>query len=185
MTTLRENEYRLIKALAEAGAALKVAELAAKLELDQSLVMAAGTALTEQALLAMQEQSFEEYRLDKAGQELAAGGLPERAIIKALSEREDLDLERVYQRLTALHWYVKSGSLRILGFRRDPRSVKRIEAVLTDPNTDVRIQAAWALGEIGGEESLALLARLAQDGNNFVRTSAEKALQKASDLKFV
>lgn len=105
-------------------------------------------------------------------------------IIKALSEREDLDLESVYRRLTALHWYAKSGSLRILGRRRDPGSVKRIESVLTDPNTDVRIQAAWALGEIGGEESLALLARLAQDSNNFVRASAEKALQKASDLKF-
>ncbi len=105
-------------------------------------------------------------------------------IVKALSEREELDLERVYPRLTALHWYIKSGSLRILGFRRDPQSTKKIEAILEDPNTDVRIQAAWALGEIGGEESLALLARLAQDGNNFVRASAEKALQKASDLKF-
>ncbi|MFA9453678.1 MAG: HEAT repeat domain-containing protein [Candidatus Aminicenantaceae bacterium] len=105
-------------------------------------------------------------------------------IIKSLSEREDLDLGRVYLRLTALHWYVKSGSLRILGFRRDPLSVKRIEAILTDPNTDVRMQAAWALGEIGGDESLALLARLAKDRNNFVRMSAERALQKASDLKF-
>ena len=105
-------------------------------------------------------------------------------IIKALSEREDLDLESVYSQLTALHWYTKSGSLRILGLRRDPRSVKRIGPVLADPNTDVRVQAGWALGEIGGEESLALLARLVQDSNNFVRVSAEKALQKASDLKF-
>jgi HEAT repeat protein len=105
-------------------------------------------------------------------------------IVKALSERDELDLERVYHKLTALHWYVKSGSLRILGFRRDPLSVKKIEAVLDDPNTDVRMQAAWALGEIGGEQSLALLARLAQDSNNFVRASAEKALQRASDLKF-
>jgi HEAT repeat protein len=105
-------------------------------------------------------------------------------IIKALSEREDLDLENLYSRLKALHWYTKSGSLRILGLRREAGSGKRIEATLNDPNTDVRIQAAWALGEIGGEESLALLARLAQDTNNFVRASAEKALQKASDLKF-
>ncbi len=105
-------------------------------------------------------------------------------IVKALSERDDLDLESVYMQLTALHWYVKSGSLRILGLRRDPGSVKRIETVLSDPNTDVRMQAAWALGEIGGEESLVLLARLAQDSNNFVRVSAEKALQKASDIKY-
>jgi len=105
-------------------------------------------------------------------------------IIKSLSERGNLDLESVYMRLTDLHWYTKSGSLRILGLRRDPGAVKRIEPILADPNTDVRVQAAWALGEIGGEESLALLARLVQDSNNFVRASAEKALQKASDLKF-
>lgn len=105
-------------------------------------------------------------------------------IVKALSAREDLDLESVYRRLTALHWYTKSGSLRILGLRRESGAVKRIGSVLNDPNTDVRVQAAWALGEIGGEESLALLARLAHDSNNFVRASAQKALQRASDLKF-
>ncbi len=105
-------------------------------------------------------------------------------VIKSLGRRKDLDLDRVCQKLAALPWYVKSGCLRILGLRRDPRTVKSIAAVIEDSNTDVRVRAAWALGEIGGEESLALLARLIKDRNRFVRVSAEKALQKASDLKF-
>ncbi len=104
--------------------------------------------------------------------------------IKSLGGREDIDLECVCKKLAAFPWYVKSGSLRILGLRKDPRTIKNIAAVVEDSNADVRVQAAWALGEIGGEESLALLARLIKDRNRFVRVSAEKALQKASDLKF-
>ena len=50
MTTLRENEYHLLQALAVAPEPLPVAELASKLSLDQSLVMAASTTLAEAGL---------------------------------------------------------------------------------------------------------------------------------------
>jgi HEAT repeat protein len=106
-------------------------------------------------------------------------------IIKALGQYPDMDMNRLCQKLTALPWFVKSSSLRILGMRKDPQMVNRIAPILEDPNADVRIWAAWALGEIGGDEARSLLARLAKDSNNFVRSSAEKALQKASELRFI
>jgi HEAT repeat protein len=68
--------------------------------------------------------------------------------------------------------------------RKNPQSLAHISRVLTDPNADVRANAAWALGEIGGKEALALLSKLSKDENNFVRISAEKALLKASQLRF-
>jgi HEAT repeat protein len=105
-------------------------------------------------------------------------------VIKTLGKQEAIDLDSVCQKLTQFPWYVKSGCLRILGLRKDPRTIKSIATVVDDSNTDVRVQAAWALGEIGGEESLLLLARMIKDRNRFVRLSAEKALQKAGDLKF-
>jgi HEAT repeat protein len=56
--------------------------------------------------------------------------------------------------------------------------------MLDEPNVEVRRSAAIALGEIGGDKALALLADLSKDKNAFVRKSAEKSLSKASRLKF-
>ncbi len=106
-------------------------------------------------------------------------------IIRALGQRPDMDMNHLCQKLTAPPWFVKSSSLRILGLRKDPQMVNRIAAILEDPNADVRSWAAWALGEIGGDSARSLLVKLAKDSNNFVRSSAEKALQKASDLRFI
>ncbi len=106
-------------------------------------------------------------------------------LIKELGQREDLDLELVYPKLKALTWHVKSSCLKILGMRKDPESIAEINQILIDPNADVRATAAWALGEIGGKDALAILSGLTKDDNNFVRISAEKALHKASHLKFI
>lgn len=105
-------------------------------------------------------------------------------LVTELAARPDLDLERVYRRMSIPPWFHKSSCLRILGLRKDPGSVRRIEKIILDPNADVKRTAADVLGEIGGRESLALLARLVRDKNHFVKLAAEKALLKASDLKF-
>jgi len=106
-------------------------------------------------------------------------------IIKELARKEDLKLDRIYQKLLHPPWYVKSAVLKILGMKKNPLSLGLIEAVLNDDNVDVRISAARALGEIGGEDALLLLNKLAQDKNRFVRKSAEESLNKASHLKFI
>ncbi len=84
MSTFRENEFHLLKALAEAEEGLLVGELATRLSLDQSLVMAAGANLVEAGLAAMTEQTYQEYRLGDLGRPLAAHGLPERRLIEAM-----------------------------------------------------------------------------------------------------
>jgi len=105
-------------------------------------------------------------------------------IIRELAQREDLKLDSLYQKLLHPPWYAKSAVLKILSYKKDPLTLGLIETVIDDPNVDVRISAAQALGKIGGEEALLLLNKLAQDKNRFVRKSAEKGINKASRLKF-
>jgi phenylalanyl-tRNA synthetase alpha chain len=84
MTTLRENEYRLLQALAQAPGPVQVAQLAVELGLDQSLVLAAAATLEAQGLSSRQEQAYTEYRIDKLGVGFAASGLPEREVVRGL-----------------------------------------------------------------------------------------------------
>ncbi len=84
MITLRENEYRLLQALAQAPGPVQVAQLAAALGLDQSLVLAAAATLEERDLLVRDEQSYTEYRIDAMGQGFADHGLPERQVVQGL-----------------------------------------------------------------------------------------------------
>jgi len=105
-------------------------------------------------------------------------------IIDELGKREQIDASLINRKLSGPPWYVKSSVLRILGIRKNPESVKLINATIKDSNAEVRRSAAQALGEIGGEEALTLLNRLAKDNNLFVKKSAEEALNKASQLKF-
>ena len=86
MTTLRENEFHLLTALGEEPGVLLVGALAQRLSLDQSLVMAAGTALCELGYAGMEERSFEEYQLGDLGREYGEGELPERRLAAALGK---------------------------------------------------------------------------------------------------
>lgn len=105
-------------------------------------------------------------------------------IIQELGKREHLSPNVIYPRLFRPPWYVKSSVLKILAIQKNPRSIQLIRTVINDSNAEVRCSAAAALGEIGGEEALVLLNKLAKDSNRFVRKSAEEALSKASRLKF-
>jgi len=107
-----------------------------------------------------------------------------KTIVTELSNREDLDLSLLYQRLHKTPWYVKTGCLRILGLRKNTSSVKYIESLVNDPNIEVRRILAIVLGEIGGKKALALLTKLSEDASSFVRTPALQALQEISQVKF-
>jgi HEAT repeat protein len=101
-----------------------------------------------------------------------------------LAERESLDLRILYQKLVKSPWFVKSAALKVLAKKKDPASVKEIERILGDKNVDVLRNATVALGEIGGHESRRLLVGLAKINNPYVRTAAEEALRKATEVKF-
>lgn len=107
-----------------------------------------------------------------------------KSITHELGKRDDFDLERVTEKLSHPLWYVKCAALKILGLRKDKSVLIHIEALITEPNVEVRRAVANALGNIGGKKCLSLLLKLTKDRNQFVRASAEEAIQKVSSIRF-
>jgi len=105
-------------------------------------------------------------------------------IIKELAKREELNLNLLFKKLPTSPWYVKSSIMRVLAILKQEQTIQHIEYIFEEPNADVRANAAFALGEIGGSDSIRLLTQLLNDKNKFVRKSAAKALSKVSHIKF-
>jgi len=82
MIRLPEIEYRILAAL-EAGKAHAVADIVKQTGADQSLVMAGATLLAQRGLVAIAEESQEEFTLTDDGK-AAAAGFPERKALAAL-----------------------------------------------------------------------------------------------------
>jgi len=108
-----------------------------------------------------------------------------RYIVTQLAQKENLDLNLLYRRLSRPPWHIKIEVLKILGLQKNPRSAKHIEVVLNESNDEVRRTAASVLGDIGGDLARAILVKLTQDQNPFVRKMAEKSLNETSNLKFL
>lgn len=106
-------------------------------------------------------------------------------IVDALSERNDLKLSTLHQKLLDRPWFTKSAVLKILSRKKNPSSLPYIEAVLDDSSSEVRQNAALALGEIGGDRASELLVKMTKDRNPYVRKKAKEALERASTLRFV
>ena len=105
-------------------------------------------------------------------------------LLLILGSWENLNVDRLYPRLNDPPWYVKSVVLKLLGIRQDRNSIPHIAKLINESNADVRKTAAETLGQLKGKKSLALLSILLKDQNQFVRTSAEKAIKQASEIKF-
>lgn len=106
-------------------------------------------------------------------------------IIQELGKRENLDVEMVCQKLYHPQWYAKSSALKILALKKNDKALFHIQAMISDPNVEVRRAIAACLGDIGGNKSLSLLMKLEKDTNRFVQTSAEAAIRKISKLRFI
>ncbi len=105
-------------------------------------------------------------------------------IVKELEKRKGLDLDIIYNKLSNQPWYVKCEALRILGLKKDPKSILHLKTIFNEPNVEVRRCIVQTLGKIGGQEVLPFLTHFSKDENRFVRKTAEEVLQKLSDLKF-
>jgi HEAT repeat protein len=71
-----------------------------------------------------------------------------------------------------------------LSLKKSEKALFHIEAMITDPNVEVRRGIATCLGDIGGKKSLSMLMKLEKDNNRFVQTCAEAAIRKISKLRF-
>jgi len=105
-------------------------------------------------------------------------------LVRELSQRDVWNLAPFYEKLSQPPWYRRSAVVRILGLRKDSAAISPIRGLLTDPNVDVRRNAAEALGEIGGKDALALLVKLTKDESPYVRQAASDALRKVSSVRF-
>ena len=57
-------------------------------------------------------------------------------IVQQLSQKENLDLNLLYIRLSKPPWFIKTEILKILGILKNPRSAQHIEAVLNESNDE-------------------------------------------------
>jgi HEAT repeat protein len=96
-----------------------------------------------------------------------------------------VNADEVHKKLCHHHWFVKCAVLDILGKRKDSRFLDILLPLFYDRNVEVRKTIARVLGEMGGRKALKLLMLLLRDENRFVRSEAEKAVEKASRLKFI
>jgi HEAT repeat protein len=105
-------------------------------------------------------------------------------VVKTLRERREIHAEWAVRRLRLPPWYARSSVLTIVGSRRMREALAGIGVAAGDTNAEVRRAAAWALGELGGEEAVRLLVRLRKDPNPYVKAAAEEAIGKTSGVRF-
>ncbi|MCW4005650.1 MAG: phenylalanine--tRNA ligase subunit alpha [Candidatus Bathyarchaeota archaeon] len=86
MVDLRENEVRILTALAELGGKVSVEQLMAKCELSDAAVMRSALILQENNLAQIHANPQTKLKLTSEGTLHAQNGLPERRIIKAVLE---------------------------------------------------------------------------------------------------
>jgi HEAT repeat protein len=74
---------------------------------------------------------------------------------------------------------VRSFSTRVLGKLRPPESAELMRKLLADRSEYVRLNAAWAIGELSDREAAPRLRQLQKrDPSNEVRRSAEASLRR-------
>jgi len=106
-------------------------------------------------------------------------------IIKFLSSQElSLPLEILVDKLKEPPWFRKTAILKIIAQRQEILLLDSLAELINDPNTAVRCQLAQTLGALALPQALSLLSQLTKDTNPYVRRAAEKALAKASKIRF-
>lgn len=107
-------------------------------------------------------------------------------IIKFLSSQEhSLPLELLVDKLKEPPWFRKTAILKIIANRKEILLLDSLAGLTNDPNTAVRCELARTLGALALPQALSLLSQLTKDANPYVRRTAERALAKASKIRFI
>ncbi len=143
---LPQTQYDVLACLGEQSEPISITSLAARLDQDQSPVMAACTELQQRELLRIDEVAFDEFSLGKEGRRFADAPLPERAVVAVLlaqggtcgltevPDHCDLTAGQVGQSLRWLNqrgWAKKTGGSLVLSDRgREQNDTKQPDELL-------------------------------------------------------
>lgn len=98
--------------------------------------------------------------------------------LRALREREDLDVQALLSLLKKPQWYVKSSVLELLSQKKLAMITQEILDLKRDSNLEVKMKLIEFLSRIGGEEVIQHLVELSKDSHSWVRKSAQNALNE-------
>jgi phenylalanyl-tRNA synthetase alpha chain len=151
----------LLHALGAAGpgAPLAVPELAARLSVDQSLVMASATEVQARGWVRVEESAHEELRLGPEGETFARAPLPERTIVGVLERFGGRLPFTEIPRHCELSQAQVGGALRWLKERgwaeKQGQDLVLLRPVSSDPEPDERLLAVLEGGRVAFAEVLA------------------------------
>ena len=162
---LSQIQYDVLAGLGELSDPLGITELAAKLDRDQSPVMAACTELVRSNLLRIDEVAYDELSLGQDGARFANAPLPERTVVSVLLAREGsckltevpehcgLNAGEVGQSLRWLNqrgWAKKEGDTLVLSDQgRAQKDLKQPDELLLAALDDGRVTRADILADEG------------------------------------
>ncbi len=99
-------------------------------------------------------------------------------IVTDLAGRAELDERQLLAQFRHSVWFIRSAIIEVLARRKSDAIFESIEALLADPNVDVRLQLVEALKTLERDRVRVFLQKLAQDPHMRVRREAEAALRQ-------
>ncbi len=164
MKRFAREQYLILKGLEHQAGEIEIPALAKELDVDQALLAAGATLLSDAGLVALQEIPLQELVIKENGRAAVIDKLPERRVLEALvSAGRGLTMQELPE-LTGLDAREVGGSLRFLSAKKwavkkgpEISLIDGADAALTTPGEDEMLLARLA-GEDGGrilEEALA------------------------------
>jgi len=97
-------------------------------------------------------------------------------VIKELSKRAQLDEKKLLGLLGHSIWYTRAALVEIMGNRRSPLLLERVDELLADPNVEVRLQLLAALAKLDRERVKEYVLTLTRDPHMRVSKEAKRIL---------
>ncbi|MGQ9617463.1 MAG: HEAT repeat domain-containing protein [Candidatus Aminicenantia bacterium] len=98
--------------------------------------------------------------------------------VKAISDRDDIEVQSFLDLLKKPQWFVKGCVLEIMGNRKMAVISKEVVELKRDSNIEVKLKLIEFFSKIGGEEVIQHLTELSSDSHSWIRKAAHKALQE-------
>jgi HEAT repeat protein len=104
--------------------------------------------------------------------------LPAALTVAVYPERPDVGSELLGARMVAADEETRRTAFWVAAGLRDTEMTNHLLSGLADPVPDVRMAAAWGLGNLGDARNLPALERLATDSNDQVAVFARRAIER-------